>query len=42
MHYQLRLKSKIKNNKFCIKELSKKIKNYKNKDQIENNMMKKT
>jgi len=32
------LKSKIKNNKFFIKELSKKIKNYKNKDQIDLNM----
>jgi hypothetical protein len=36
MYYQLGLKSKIKNNKIFIKKLRKKIKNYKNKDEIEN------
>jgi hypothetical protein len=36
IYYQLRLKGKIKSNKIFIKKL-KKIRNHKNKDQIENN-----
>ena len=37
IYYQLGLNGKIKNNKTFIKELRKKIRNHKNKDQIENN-----
>ena len=36
IYYQLGLKGKIKNNKIFIKELRKKIRKYKNKDEIEN------
>jgi hypothetical protein len=36
MYYQLGLNGKIKNNKIFIKKLRKKIRNHKNKDEIEN------